>query len=93
MKMKLRIVDHNYRFKLRKLEPDSVYDLRIRDIQTITKPIGEPYEGEYEVEPTFAQQTLPTTNKFLSQDITIDEIRVSKVSNLFGGKTVYIGSA
>lgn len=49
------------------------------------------YEGEYEVSPDFDGVTLPTTNKTLSHDITINPIQVESVSNLEGGRTVYIG--
>lgn len=49
------------------------------------------YEGEYEVSPDFDGATLPTTNKTLSHDITINPIQVESVSNIQGGRTVYIG--
>lgn len=49
------------------------------------------YEGEYEVEPDFAEQTLPTKNKTLVRDITVNPIQVESVSNIQGGRTVYIG--
>ena len=49
------------------------------------------YEGEYEVEPDFAEQTLPTKNKTLVKDITVNPIQVESVSNIQGGRTVYIG--
>lgn len=52
---------------------------------------GEPYEGEYEVQPSFEVQTLPTAHKLLANNLTVDAIEVSTVSNLSGGNTVYIG--
>ena len=52
---------------------------------------GEPYTGEYEVTPKFEEQILATSNKTLSNDVTIHEIYVSKTSNPSGGYTVYIG--
>lgn len=48
------------------------------------------YKGEYEVTPTRYNQTLDTSNKILTKDITVIEIPYSEVSNLGGGKTFYI---
>jgi aminopeptidase C len=52
---------------------------------------GEYYEGPYRVNPSFLDQTLLTKNKVMRQDVEVDKIQVSRVSNLQGGKTVYIG--
>lgn len=52
---------------------------------------GKQYEGEYEVKPMFEAQTLPTKEKILTEDITVNAIEVSRVTNQNGGKTVYIG--
>lgn len=49
------------------------------------------YKGAYEVLPKFENQILPTKNKTLSADITVNAIEVSRVSNPTGGKTIYIG--
>lgn len=52
---------------------------------------GQPYEGEYVVEPSFSPQTLPTKEKVLAEDVTVNAIRVERVSNAHG-TTVYIGT-
>ena len=91
MRMIVRITEQNFKCKLKSVDSNSVFAPRMRDIQTLTKPIGEPYQGEYEINPSFEPQTIPTKNKFLSMDLTIDSIQVSEVSNPYGGKTVYIG--
>lgn len=49
------------------------------------------YTGEYDVIPTFELQTLPTADKTMANDVTIEAIPVSRTSNPAGGKTVYIG--
>lgn len=49
------------------------------------------YEGEYEVTPKFATQTLPTAEKVLTKDVTIEKIPYHEVSNNSGGTTVTIG--
>lgn len=61
---------------------------------TITLPAmigGEPYEGEYTVDPDWGAQSLATRNKVMSDDVTVNAIYYSEVSNHSGGKTVYIG--
>lgn len=49
------------------------------------------YTGEYEVVPTFEEQTLATADKTMANDVTVHAIEVSRTSNPAGGKTVYIG--
>ena len=50
-----------------------------------------PYEGEYNVTPSFEVQTLPTAEKLLDKDVIIEEIPYTEVSNNSGGITVTIG--
>lgn len=52
---------------------------------------GSLYEGPYLVEPTFDSQTLATKNKTMYADVTVNAIRVERVSNTHG-TTVYIGT-
>lgn len=66
--------------------------VRFRDLQEIT---GEPpevdlYEGSYEVTPKVDAQTIPTAQKFLTEDMRIKEIPYFVTSNNAGGDTVYI---
>ena len=49
------------------------------------------YEGEYEVTPKFAEQSLPTKEKLLEKDVKVKEIPYTEVSNNSGGLTVIIG--
>ena len=55
-----------------------------------TKPYPA-YEGEYIIEPSFEKQVLDTTKKSLYEDITINEIRQTEVTNPSGGLTITIG--
>lgn len=48
------------------------------------------YEGDYEVTPKVSEQTLPTAEKLMSEDVTIKEIPYFEVGNNSGGDTVYI---
>ena len=54
-------------------------------------PEGDIYEGPYIVNPAFRRITLSTKNKILTENINVTPIDVQRVSNLSGGKTVYIG--
>jgi hypothetical protein len=51
----------------------------------------EIYEGDYSVTPSLEEQLLPTNQKFMNADITINKIPITAVSNSSGGKTVIIG--
>ena len=60
----------------------------------VTKVIGQDlptYTGVTEVDPDFNGVTLQTANKVLVNNITVNPIEVESVSNLSGGRTVYIG--
>lgn len=77
---------------------DSIFNLKFKEETKFNVSFGEvreiplnPYTGEYEVDPNFDTQILETANKTLVEDVTINPIEVSRVSNPFGGRTVYIG--
>ena len=51
------------------------------------------YDGPYNVEPRFfTGHTLETMNKAMTDNVTVDPIRIYEVSNPAGGITVTIGS-
>ena len=52
---------------------------------------GTPYEGDYEVTPRMYVQSLETMGKYMTNDVTVHEIPVTKTSNPQGGQTVLIG--
>lgn len=60
-------------------------------IERIIQNESETYPGPYVVDPSFANQILETAQKIMSDDVTVHPIEVSRVSNLSGGTTVYIG--
>ena len=49
------------------------------------------YEGECRVTPKFTEQTLPTAQKILKEDVRVEKIPYYEVSNISGGTTVTIG--
>ena len=52
---------------------------------------GDPYEGEYVVTPKVNEQTLPTKQKVMLDDMTVLAIPYAEVTNVSNGKTVTIG--
>lgn len=49
------------------------------------------YEGDYDATPKLVEQRLPTKNKLLIDDVKIEKIPITIVSNSSGGNTVIIG--
>ena len=67
-------------------------EIEVKQDVTINVVEAPPYEGEYEVTPKVAEQTLPTAQKLLEEDVHIKKIPYFEVSNTSGGNTVYIGN-
>lgn len=61
--------------------------------QTVIQYVGEtnPYTGEYIIDPDFDGQVLQTRQKYMTDNVTVNPIQVESVSNIEGGRTVYIG--
>ena len=49
------------------------------------------YTGETTVNPDFIGKVLQTAQKTVTSNITVNPIQVESVSNIQGGRTVYIG--
>ena len=52
---------------------------------------GETYRGDYEVTPTFSEQTLFTRSKLMTDDVTVHAIPLHQTTNKGGGYTAWIG--
>ena len=65
-----------------------------QDLHTITKaPDVEIYDGAYVVTPKADEaQTLPTAQRYLTQDVNVKKIPFYEVDNAAGGSTIYIGA-
>ena len=61
--------------------------------QTVIQFVGEanPYTGSYIIDPDFEGQVLQTRRKYMIDYVTVNPIQVESVSNIEGGRTVYIG--
>ena len=49
------------------------------------------YDGSYVVDPTFYEQTLPTTEKSMAADVVVNPISITYIENSAGGYTAVIG--
>lgn len=74
MKLKIRMTEQNYKCKMLAEDTSSVLKPDMRDVQTLTKIIGEPYEGEYEVTPSNTTQMLFTADKTLLNNVIVNPI-------------------
>ena len=54
------------------------------------QPTAGDYSGAYEITPAAGAQSLPTANKKLDRNITVNATPYSEVGNDFGGYTVTI---
>lgn len=67
------------------------FDTAFSALQQVTiQKDADPYTGEYEITPTVDGQTIPTAQKFMTDDMIIKAIPFYNVSNTSGGSTVYI---
>ena len=73
------------------LSLNAEYEGEIGDVIVVAEHDLPTYTGPTVINPDFVGASLPTMNKVLAQNITIKPIEVQTVSNLAGGKTVYIG--
>ena len=64
----------------------------ISGLLTIPSAVGvDIYDGSYEVTPkAWTEQTLPTKNKIMADDVTVFRIPYYETSNVHDGLTVFI---
>ena len=75
------------------IEISQVIDVDFGEVQTVTKYVGgEPYDGDYIVTPKVTEQTLPTKDKILLDNVFIKSVPFYDVANSSGGSTVYIAN-
>lgn len=70
---------------------DNILNVGAEIVNEITTDAPDVYDGAYIVDPDFEGIMLGTRNKLMRDDVTVNPIEVSEVSNLAGGITVYIG--
>lgn len=63
------------------------------EYQKVTEYLGEdPYAGDYIVTPKVVEQTIPTKDKYMLENMEVKQIPFFDVGNNSGGRTIYIGS-
>lgn len=68
-------------------------DAEFADFQKVTIQEGvDPYMGDYEITPKVDAQTMPTAQKYMTDDVRIKSIPFYETSNESDGKTVFIGT-
>lgn len=79
-------------FALEFREFSSEVAVDFEEIQEVTEYIGgEVYAGDYKVTPKVTAQTMPTKDKVMLDDVTVEAIPFYEVKNTSGGKTATIG--
>lgn len=72
---------------------DKGFEARFEGFQNITvNPDVEYYTGSYEITPKVDEQSMPTAQKFMNEDVTVKAIPFFDVSNDAGGNTIFIAS-
>ena len=80
------------RFEVQFNKTDQRFNIKFNNLQQVTMVEAELYEGDYEVTPREASQTLATREKFMTDDVKIKAIPFFNVGNTSGGSTVFIGT-
>ena len=66
---------------------------KFADFQKVTvRENVDPYTGDYTITPKVNAQTMPTSQKYMTDDVQIKAIPFFETSNQSNGQTVYIGS-
>lgn len=79
------------------IQPENLIDVDLQITSELELTISEGgqalpvYDGSYEVVPRKVEQVLETKNKSMREDVIIDPINYSEVTNPQGGKTATIG--
>lgn len=66
-----------------------LYEVGFGEVNEVSKEAN--YDGEYIVTPKLEEQTMPTKGKVMEDDVKINKIPITVVSNESGGNTVIIG--
>lgn len=67
------------------------FEMAFKNIQVATvRPDVEIYEGEYTVTPKVDPQTVPTAQKYMTEDMKVKAIPFAQAKNLANGITITI---
>lgn len=80
-------------FSLEFSETNCSFEVDLGEVYRVPNPgQAEYYDGSYIVTPKVEDQVLQTSDKLMSDDVTIKAIPFYSTSNQSGGETIYIGS-
>lgn len=70
-------------------EPESDFTCQFGEFLIVHE--ADWYEGVYDVTPKITEQTMPTKDKTMREDVTIFSIPYAETTNIGGGYTATIG--
>ena len=72
-------------------EQNQAFSTSFSNTQVILDVQDKVYEGDYEITPKVESQIMKTQGLMMKDDVSIKSIPCFKVSNEYGGETVWIG--
>ena len=93
MRFKLSFKETNQRFSVDFKNENILFDLKFKNYQEtgISEDV-EYYTDQYEITPSAEEQKLYTKQKYMLNDVTVNEIPFFETKNEMDGITVYIGT-
>ena len=88
MKIQVELTEKDFSFDLG-FSGESGFDISFSE--AFTPSAISPYEGDYEAIPRVTAQSLPTRDRWLSRDVTVQAIPYHEVENTERGMTAIIG--
>ena len=88
--MKIQVGFHETRAKF-SLGFDDSSEFEIGFEEGFGKSQADPYTGIYDIVPRVTAQSLPTRNRWLNRDVTVQAIPYHEVENTERGTTAIIG--
>lgn len=86
------MINVELQIKKNKIDVELEIEEQELDIDLQGSLIGKVYEGTYIVIPKRTDQSLPTRNSLLLDNVQVPQIPYKEITNLQGGKTVIIAN-
>lgn len=89
MKLKVDFEEVDEELKVQFIQTKCTFNVDFGEVVFVRT--DERYEGDYDVIPRVYQQVLPTKDKLMIDDVTIEIIPLEKTLNISNGYTATIG--
>lgn len=89
MKLKVDFEEVDEELKVQFIQTGCIFNVDFGEVVFVRT--DEIYEGDYDVIPRVYQQVLPTKDKLMIDDVTIEIIPLEKTLNISNGYTATIG--